>query len=227
MNDRAVFDDLVAEAASGCPICRRSDRSAKRFIATFAYELTNDPTVRAELRRSLGFCRRHAVDVAAQTGAPLSVSIVCADLCVGVARRLAAAKPIRATGPCPACDVAAQREQHDLEIIGRRHVPKVCALHPRNVPQRELPRGPAVGAALPIGELDRAARHDPGEAERQSAAYSALQRRLEAVIRHHDYRFRDEPFDDFGATWEALSLFSGTDPRRRPTVPGSDPLVEA
>lgn len=227
MNDRDVFDDLLEEAASGCPICRRSDRSAKRFIATFAYELTNDPTVRSELRRSLGFCRRHAVDVAAQTGAPLSVSIVCADLCAGVARRLAAAKPIRATGPCPACDVAAQREQHDLEIIGRRRVPNVCALHPRNVPRRELPRGSAVGAALPVGELDQAVRHDPGEAERQSAAYSALQHRLEAVIRHHDYRFRDEPFDDFGATWQALSVFSGTNPRRRPAAGASDPLDSA
>jgi len=215
VNDRALFDDLLAEAASGCPICRRSDRSAKRFIATFDYELVNDPTIRAELRRSLGFCRRHAVDAAAQASAPLSVSIVCADLCAQVARRLAAGKPIRATGPCPACDVAARREQHDLEVIGRRRVPNVCALHPRRVPRRALPRGPAVGGALPVGELERA-RHDPGEAERQSAAYSALQRRLEAVIRHHDYQFHAEPFDDFGATWQALSLFSGTDPRRRP-----------
>ena len=193
MNDRALFDDLIAEAASGCPICRRSDRSAKRFIATFDYELVNDPTVRAELRRSLGFCRRHAVDAAAQPSAPLSVSIICADLCAQIARRL---------------------------------VPTVCALHPRNVPRRELPRGPAVGDALPVGELDRA-RHDPGEAERQRAAYSALQRRLEAVIRHHDYLFRDEPFDDFGAIWQALSLFSGTDPTRRPTARASDALDRA
>jgi len=226
VNDRALFDDLLAEAASGCPICRRSDRSAKRFIATFDYELVNDPTVRAELRRSLGFCRRHAVDAAAQPSAPLSVSIICADLCAQIARRLAAGKPIKATGPCPACDVAARREQHDLEVIGRRLVPTVCALHPRNVPRRELPRGPAVGDALPVGELDRA-RHDPGEAERQRAAYSALQRRLEAVIRHHDYLFRDEPFDDFGAIWQALSLFSGTDPTRRPTARASDALDRA
>lgn len=37
---------------------------------------------------------------------------------------------------------------------------------------------------------------------------------LEAMIRHYDYRFRDQPFDDFGVIWQALS--SGTDPRRRP-----------
>jgi hypothetical protein len=227
VNDGAVFEDLLEESARGCPLCRRSDGSAKRFIATFAYELVNDPTMRAELRRSLGFCRRHAVDAAAQTGAPLALSIVCADLCTQVARRLAAGKPIRATDPCPACDVAAQREQHDLEVIGRRRVPNVCPLHPRDVPRRELPRGLAVGDALPVGELDRAAGHDPGQAERQSAAYSALQRRLEAVIRHHDYRFRDEPFDDFGVIWQALSLFSGTDPRRRPTARASDPLDRA
>jgi hypothetical protein len=84
------------------------------------------------------------------------------------------------------------------------------------VPRRDLPRGPTIAGALPVGSLGAAARGDPQVADRQRAAYVDLQRRLEGVIRHYDHSFRDQPFDDFGATWEALSLFSGTDPRHRP-----------
>ncbi|MHB8630949.1 MAG: hypothetical protein ACYC9W_03375 [Candidatus Limnocylindria bacterium] len=218
MNDRAVLEDLLRESAFGCPLCRRSEAAGKRFVAAFAYELVNDPTVRAELRRSLGFCREHANDAAAQVGAPLAESIVCADLCGHIARLLETGKPVTASGPCPACEVAARRERHDLEIVGRRDVAGVCGAHPRPVPGRVLPRGPTVSGALPVGSLGPAVRADPDEAPRQQAAYIALQRRLEGVIRHYDYRFREQPFLDFGATWEALSLFSGTDPRHRPAT---------
>jgi hypothetical protein len=216
VNDRAVFEDLVRESALGCPICRRSGQAGERFIVAFAYELVNDPLVRAELRRSLGFCREHAKAAAGQTGAPLAESIVCADLCGHVARLLETWKPVAASGACPACEVAAWREHHDLEIIGERSVAGVCGGHPRPVPRRDLPHGPTIAGALPVGSLGAAARGDPRVADRQRAAYLELQRRLEGVIRHYDHRFRDQPFDDFGATWEALALFSGTDPRHRP-----------
>jgi hypothetical protein len=216
VNDRVVFEDLVRESALGCPICRRSGLAGERFIAAFAYELVNDPTLRAELRSSLGFCREHATHAAGQTGAPLAESIVCADLCGHVARLLETGKPVAASGACPACEVAARRERHDLEIIGARNVAGVCGRHPRPVPRRDLPRGPTIAGALPVGSLGAGARDDPHETDRQRAAYLELQRRLEGVIRHYDHRFRDQPFDDFGATWEALSLFSGTDPGHRP-----------
>jgi len=216
VNDGAIFEDLDRESALGCPICRRSGLAGERSIAAFAYEPVNDPTLRAELRSSLGFCREHANDAAGQTGAPLAESIVCADLCGHVARLLETGKPVAANGACPACEVAARRERHDLEIIGERNVAGVCGGHPRPLPRRDLPRGPTIAGALPVGSLGAAARGDPQEAARQRAAYLELQRRLEGVIRRYDDRLRDQPFDDFGATWEALSLLSGTDPRHRP-----------
>jgi hypothetical protein len=219
VNDRATFEDLVENSALGCALCRRSREAGDRFVDAFAYELVNDPMLRAELRRSLGFCREHASEAATQTGAPLAESIVCADLSAHVARLLERGKPVTASGPCPACEVAARRERHDLEVVGTRHLDGLCGRHPRPAPRRDLPRGPTIAGALPVGSLGPAARADPGEADRQRVAYIALQQRLEGVIRHYDYRFRDEPFDDFRVTWEALALFSGTDPRHRP-VPG-------
>ena len=216
MNDRAAFEDLVRESAFGCAICRRSEQAGERFITAFAYELVNDPTLRAELRSSLGFCREHANQAAARTGAPLAESIVCADLCRHVARLLETGMPVAASGPCPACDVAALRERHDLETIGGRRLAGVCPRHPQPVRHRDLPRGPSIAEALPVGSLGPAVRADPREARRQRAAYTALEQRLAAVIQHYDYRFREQPFHDFGVTWEALSLFSGTDPRHRP-----------
>ncbi|HEV2250171.1 MAG TPA: hypothetical protein VGT60_06675 [Candidatus Limnocylindria bacterium] len=214
-----MFEDLVRESALGCALCRRSRQAGDRSIAAFAYELVTDPVLRAELRRSLGFCRAHAITAAAQTGAPLAESIVCADLCAHVARLLETGRPVAASGPCPACLVAARRERHDLETIGGRRLEGVCPSHPRPVPRRDLPCGPPIGEALPVGSLGPAVRADPGEAGRQRAAYAALQRRLGDVIQHYDYRFREQPFDDFGATWEALALFSGTDPHDRPHGP--------
>jgi len=217
MNDRAVLHDIIEASAAGCPLCQRRDAAERRFVKSFAYELVNDPGMRVHLRGSLGFCRIHAEEFAAQVGAPLAVSLIHSDLCGHVVERLETNHPIRAMRPCPACEIGGQRERHDLELLGGSAVPNLCATHPAPVPKRGLPTGPSVAGALPVGSLGHSVRTDRQEVKLQGRAYSAMRRRLEAVVHHYDYRFRDDPFDDFGATWQALALFSGTHPDRRPS----------
>jgi len=125
VNDGAIFEDLDRESALGCPICRRSGLAGERSIAAFAYEPVNDPTLRAELRSSLGFCREHANDAAGQTArrspsrssAQISAATSRASLRPGSpSRRTAHARRVRsppggnattsrssASGTSPAC----------------------------------------------------------------------------------------------------------------------------
>jgi hypothetical protein len=216
VNDRTVLEDLIESSARGCPVCQRSAEAAMHFIAVFAREGVNDPGIRDELRRSLGFCREHAMGAAAQVGAPLAMSIVGADLCDEVVRRIDAHRAITSGGPCPACDIAATRERHDVQVIDGRALANVCPQRPRRARRRDLPRGATVRGALSVGSLSSALRGDAAAADRQRLAYLLLRDRLGAIVRHHDYRFQADPFDDCGATWEALALFSGTGPSHRP-----------
>lgn len=222
--ERADVEALVAEAATGCALCGELGRVATRSVATAAYELVNDTSFRSELRASWGFCRAHGARFASEPGAVLGAAIVLADLSRAVVRALHGARRLDARRPCPICEVVARRERHLVAML-RRHpdasaavVRTACPSHPRPAGPRELPEGGPVAGALPIGSLAALARERrlAAVAGAQCDAYTALAERLDRVIRHHDYRFRDEPFDDFGAVWEALALFSGTDPGARP-----------
>lgn len=44
---------------TGCPVCRLSARSVKRYLESLFYESVNDPGTRDKLIKSLGFCREH------------------------------------------------------------------------------------------------------------------------------------------------------------------------
>jgi hypothetical protein len=216
VNDRDILALLRDLSADGCPVCIRMHEAGTRFVRALARKLVNDPATRAELRASLGFCREHATDLAQEVGAPLAVSLIHADLCGHVASALRHGRAPRATRPCPACDVAAHRERHDLAVAAG-HMSAVGADHPRPIPVRSLPVGPAAtGGELPIGSIVRLAGTDPALAAAQARAYDRLKARLEALVRHHDYRFHIEAFADHGSAWEALSVFSGTDAGHRP-----------
>ena len=53
------YDLLLACKQTGCPVCRLSARSVKRYLEALFYENVNDPGTRDNLVKSLGFCDEH------------------------------------------------------------------------------------------------------------------------------------------------------------------------
>ena len=81
MSRHSTFFELVeALDRPGCPLCRLSEASVRRFFASLGHEQVNDVGLRAELRARGGFCQRHAWHFLQASGSRLGVAIVYRDL---------------------------------------------------------------------------------------------------------------------------------------------------
>jgi hypothetical protein len=107
----AYFALLEALAKPGCAFCRRQEEAARRSLESLLYEMVNDGSVRARLRRSGGFCREHA-RMAAATGDALGLTIIYADLLAQWMELGGEAHPDR----CPACEAAERSGRLALEL---------------------------------------------------------------------------------------------------------------
>jgi len=67
-NDRRKFEKhlpyfIVLEAfqaSKGCALCNLETEGMRHYLDSILYESVNDTKVRAELKRSHGYCHRHA-----------------------------------------------------------------------------------------------------------------------------------------------------------------------
>jgi len=75
----SVFELREALGQPGCAVCRLSARAADHFVESLLWEGVNDPERREELRRSQGFCHKHAWSLV-RTGASLGSAIIMRDL---------------------------------------------------------------------------------------------------------------------------------------------------
>ncbi len=126
-----------AMAKPGCPICRLVSDAVARYLETFLYENVNDPGMRADLRRSNGFCPDHAGQLR-DHGDALGHAIIYGDLIdrvleslEGLLRACGSGTPrLPATGTvasraddlfpgrrCPACLVAREAEQRYIGVL--------------------------------------------------------------------------------------------------------------
>lgn len=55
-----AFYNLLDAFSEGCPFCSLIKKNIHKYMDDFLYESVNDPGLRKEVRRSLGFCNRHA-----------------------------------------------------------------------------------------------------------------------------------------------------------------------
>jgi hypothetical protein len=58
---KSYFDVLDACAKPGCPLCRLSEQVINRYLDAILYESVNDPGIREQFHRSLGYCSEAAV----------------------------------------------------------------------------------------------------------------------------------------------------------------------
>jgi len=67
---QALFEACSQE---GCPICRLALEGTRRYLGSWKYDLFTDVSIRAELRRTQGFCHRHTWQLA-EMGAHLPLA---------------------------------------------------------------------------------------------------------------------------------------------------------
>jgi hypothetical protein len=76
-----LHDLVTACAQPGCPVCRLVDRAVLHSLEVLFNENVNDVDLRAELRRSHGYCHAHAWQVLdSGVGDPLGVTILYHDI---------------------------------------------------------------------------------------------------------------------------------------------------
>lgn len=211
-----VFYDLLdaLRQTDRCPLCVVEAGCVTRFLEHLFHEGVNDPGAREALRRSGGFCPRHA-HVLRNSGDALGVSILCQDQVRLFLSSLDDARDAKRTSrrrtergdraaDCPACRVQQEcRQRHINALIDWIDDPDV---------QEALRAGNGCCFRHLPAVLDAA--KDPAALKLlldvQRAAVGTLLRDLEEFQRKHDYRFSGERYGSESDSWSrAIRAIAG------------------
>lgn len=202
LHARSLGDAPLADAFAlpGCPICRRIDGSAARFLDAILLERVNDVAFRADLDARRGFCQLHVDAILAgnrsSTGGTLAAAILLRAMLAIRRRELDAARSQRGRGrarqladaaaapDCPLCEQSRETEADAIAALARLADDPdwTAALARAPICLRHLVRllaapGPASAwATVESAQADRLAR---------------LEARLEAFIHHSSQDRRD------------------------------------
>jgi hypothetical protein len=109
------FELRDALGTPGCVVCRLAARSVRRYLEALAFESVNDLGLRAQLRRSRGFCNLHAWQVLDEAREPFGGGIIYRDVLNACVSQLAAGDVAGPDGgECVACQAR--------EVSARRYV---------------------------------------------------------------------------------------------------------
>ncbi|NPV48958.1 MAG: hypothetical protein HPY69_18610 [Armatimonadetes bacterium] len=168
----------------GCPVCRLADRAEHRFLEVLFYEHINDGHVRARLRETGGFCRRHTQAIL-EAGDALGSSLLFGDLLRG------GKQP---PGPCPACQAGAEAARRAERCLLQHFLePDVAAAY-------------RAGGGLCRRHLDEAMRSHRSAASQQLLEVEEQRTRQLAAecaefVAKTDYRRAGEPLGREGTAW--------------------------
>ncbi|MEZ4769996.1 MAG: DUF6062 family protein [Caldilineales bacterium] len=210
----ASYQDLVrAVEQPGCPLCHIGQKTAHSYLDNLLWGSVNDPELRAELDKLLGFCGQHSRQMMTFQGERLGVAIVHHAMLKEALRRLQRVgapqsrslsqrlglrrsgdgddipPAIEPAGQCPVC-------AKQVEIEGRA----LDALVENLVDDLDEPLRRSGGLCWEHLGLALQRCHDaPTQAtlvELQSAAWGELVDHLAEFIRKRDYRFQHEQITD-------------------------------
>jgi hypothetical protein len=212
------FELLEAQSKAGCPICRLVYKATDRYLDSLLYEAVLDPAVRAKLKDAQGFCSEHVAMLGRRPGRALGIALIYRDIIrkaiitaeknkpeetgKGVKNLFRKARPgavladkMRTPQVCPACQIGAESEHNNLELM---------LVH---IEDPEFQQGYANGEGLCLvhllAELELAA--TPAEVQGlidpQIMRYRTMLHELDEFIRKRDHRFRLEPMGDEGDVW--------------------------
>jgi len=194
VNRHLLFHDLIAALETGaCPVCQLTAVATERRLRALFHESVNDPGVRAELRASLGFCRRHGQQ-ALSMGDPLGVAILYAATLAEARRRLELAK-LRGRFPpragCPLCETEMLDSDHYVEGLA-------AALQD---PQMQARYADQTAGGLCIHHMERvlavACRHVAAFlCDREGERLAGLAHEMGEFIRKQHHEFAHEPLGE-------------------------------
>ena len=223
----ASYQDIVrATEQPGCPLCHIGQKTAHSYLDNLLWGSVNDPELRAELDKLLGFCGKHSRQMMTFQGERLGVAIVHHAMLKEALRRLQNVDApqsrslsqrlglrksvggdtppvIEPAGQCPVCAKQAEIEARALDALVENLVDDLDG------PLRE-----AGGLCWEhLGLALQRCRDEPTQAaliELQSAAWSELVEHLGEFIRKRDYRFQHEQVTEaeaasIGQSIEALT----------------------
>jgi hypothetical protein len=157
-----------------------------RFIKSVAYEQVNDVALRAELRRSHGFCSQHAYQWLREARSVLGTALIYRDVLDASRHEFEGGRRSsgQRAGRCPAC--AAQRDAEARYLTALVAVAAadeaVLEAAADGVCRRHAVRAVRLGGVGAERVLERMRRY-----------LEEVVRDLDEVIRKEDYRFRDQP----------------------------------
>jgi hypothetical protein len=234
-----VYNELLeACRLPGCPVCRLSQRAVQRYLVNLFYENVNDGDLRAQLRKSLGFCNTHAWELLEPgIGDALGVAIIYHDVLVNVLRRLPEAQVgeysenwltslvrkmpraledllksiILALTPrarCPAC----QQQDQSVALYLSELV--------NDMERDELLQALSGSDGLCLPHLRQAFQKAAKEAVIENllsisqARFASIDAELAEIIRKSDYRFHHEQIGSERDAWRrVVGLVAGEPPR--------------
>lgn len=196
--DSIYFDLLDAMEEKVCPVCFLIQKSESRYMDTLFYELVNDPGVREKLRKSYGFCTRHA-QLAKKVGKPLAIAIIYEDICSTLVKKLQKEEaPPFGGKKCPACELTEEAENRYLKSFVKNF--------PKEDFQKHYER--SFGLCTNHFLLVYTKLNTPEEKKLlKQYQLNSLQKylpELEEFIRKHDYRFSHEGFDKEATSWKRI-----------------------
>ncbi|MGI6368452.1 MAG: DUF6062 family protein [Anaerolineae bacterium] len=211
------FELVDAQHLAGCAVCRLAYRSTDRYLDMLLYEAVLDPTVRAKLKASRGFCQRHVAMLHARPGRSLGVALIYESVLRQITDSVAEGGLERAgwrerlrgqaatggplgqrlspTEECPACRTEREAEQLYARLMAD------------TIEDERLAAAYADGDGLCVPHLSMVLGcvSDEETLRRlltpQIARYRAMLADLAEYIRKSDHRFRHEAMGEEGDVW--------------------------
>ena len=187
-------------SASACPLCELETAAVNRYLDHLLYENVNDPGLRSRLRRSKGFCLRHARVILSLKEA-LGAAILYKDQAELFLRFLDGLRPDlqrprakkpsaqwNAHQPCPACALEQETSDANADIL----LKGLAETEMRDA-YAECP-GLCVRHFLAVFEKARTPDQRHFLLTIQQEKLTDLLRDLDEFCRKHDYRFSHERF---------------------------------
>lgn len=224
MGHTAIYYNLLdAFKQEQCPVCSLAERAVQGWLESVAYEMVNDPKMRSELRASDGFCNVHAYGWLEQRTL-LGTAIIYNDVLTNLTKDLKRLRfnnrkdllsgvtslfnggndnesdgMLNPDSQCPVCGAQANSEREAIETLLS------------NLSEPEFGDAYVGSAGMCFPHLSLALARAPDERafkaliEIATRTNEELCQQMRKIIRHHDYRYKDEPIgEEKGAATRAL-----------------------
>jgi len=200
------FDLRDACAQNRCPVCRLLDRGTERSMENLLYENVNDGGIRARLRKSLGFCKEHALFLI-KIGDTLGIAIIYQDILRSILKSYTGEPSFGLpTAQCPVCELRSKNERGLIDTL----VEYLDDSEMKSALEK------SEGVCLPhLYHLWQACK-DSSKREWITDLHAQILRKLRArlssYVRKQDVQFQNERVTDAEQTSceEAISFLTGT-----------------